>query len=78
MRWGALSIMNYSKLMEDTDMKFPKTIFVTKDKNADRGDDLLAWNSIPDEDGAIVAQYELVSTGKISTQKPSVAWGRTV
>ncbi|KKM68013.1 hypothetical protein LCGC14_1465200 [marine sediment metagenome] len=56
-------------------MKFPKTIYVTKDKNSDGSEDLLAWNSIPDEDGAVVAQYELVSTGKISTQKPSVAWG---
>ena len=55
-------------------MKFPKTLFVTKDKESDGTEYLLAWNHVPENDADTVAEYRLVRKGKISTQVPRVDW----
>ena len=55
-------------------MKFPKTVFVTMDKDTDGEEFLLAWNHVPENDADAVAEYRLVRKGKISTQAPKVDW----
>ena len=55
-------------------MKFPKTVFVTIDKDTDGSEYLLAWNDVPENDDDAVAEYRLVRKGKISTQVPRVDW----
>ena len=55
-------------------MKFPKTLFVTKDKENDGTEFFLAYDHVPDNDDDTVAEYRLVRKGKISTQEPKVGW----
>ena len=55
-------------------MKFPKTVFVTIDKDTDGSEYLLAWNDVPEDDAGAVAEYRLVRRGKISTQEAKVDW----
>ena len=57
-------------------MKFPKTLFVTKDKEGDGEEYLLAWDHVPENDLDRVAEYKLVRVGKIFTQVPGVDWNK--
>jgi hypothetical protein len=57
-------------------MKFPKTLFVTKDKESDGTEFLLACEHVPENDNDVVAEYRIVRKGKISIQVPQVDWNK--
>ena len=76
-RWGVMVTTNFSNPMKETNMKFPKTVYLTIDGNSDKDEEyLLAWESVPENDEDKVAEYRLVRKGEISTQEPSVNWGK--
>ena len=54
-------------------MKFPKTMYITKDKDGEE-EYFTAWEEIPESDNYYVAEYKLVRVGKITVSDPTVAW----
>ena len=78
-RWGVMLTMGCSKATEESNMKFPDTIYVTiatqhDDDGYIQDEALLAWEKVPPHNTHEIAQYVLRRTGEISTQVPKVDW----